>query len=92
VRVADAVRIPVPLTHKLANQHLLASLLRRKAEMFEVPVQFFSISPEQVRRTTPLDGLRAVFTAVRVRVRPAATGPASAAPLPAGRPGEIRAR
>ncbi len=92
VRVADAVRIPVPLTHKLANQHLLASLLRRKAEMFEVPVQFFSISPEQVRRTTPLDGLRAVFTAVQVRVRPAATVPASPAPVPAVRPGEMRAR
>ena len=39
-------------------------LLRRRAEMFEVPVQFFSISPDQVRRTTPIDGLRAVLTAV----------------------------
>ena len=49
---ATRVSIPVPLTHKLANQHLLSALLRRKAEMFEVPVQFFSISPEQVKRTT----------------------------------------
>lgn len=70
VRVADAVRIPVPLTHKLANQHLLSGLLRRRAEMFEVPVQFFSISPEQVRRTTPLDGLRAIMTAVLARLGP----------------------
>jgi 2-phospho-L-lactate transferase/gluconeogenesis factor (CofD/UPF0052 family) len=92
VRVSDAVRIPVPLTHKTANQHLLSALLRREAEMFEVPVQFFSISPEQVRRTTPVDGLRAIFTAVGARLRPP-TGPG---PTPAavahGRRGEVRAR
>lgn len=81
VRVADAVRLPVPLTHKLANQHLLSGLLRRRAEMFEVPVQFFSISPEQVRRTTPLDGLRAILTAVGARLRPADP------PVPAAPPG-----
>jgi 2-phospho-L-lactate transferase/gluconeogenesis factor (CofD/UPF0052 family) len=92
VRVVDAVRVPVPLTHKMANQHLLASLLRRKAEMLEVPVQFFSISPAQVRRTTPLDGLRAVVTAIRARLRPAAGAARNGAALPAARPGEIRAR
>ena len=92
VRVADATRLPVPLTHKLANQHLLSGLLQRKAEMFEVPVQFFSISPEQVRRTTPLDGMRAVLTAVRARVRPAARPHAAAAALPSRRSGAVRAR
>ncbi len=91
VRVADAVRIPVPLTHKLANQHLLSALLRRRAEMFEVPVQFFSISPEQVRRTTPFDGLRAVMTAVRARLGPSAPAAPATGPL-AARPGEARAR
>jgi 2-phospho-L-lactate transferase/gluconeogenesis factor (CofD/UPF0052 family) len=92
VRVVDAVRIPIPLTHKLANQHLLSMLLRRKAEMFEVPVQFFSISPEQVRRTTPLDGLCAIATAVRARLRPAVSAnPAPAAAAPARR-GEVGAR
>jgi 2-phospho-L-lactate transferase/gluconeogenesis factor (CofD/UPF0052 family) len=92
VRVADAVRIPIPLTHKLANQHLLSMLLRREAEMFEVPVQFFSISPEQVRRTTPLDGLRAIATAVRARLRPAVSAdPAPASVAPARR-GEVGAR
>lgn len=92
VRVADAVALPVPMTHKLANQHLLSALLRRRAEMFEVPVQFFSISPAQVRRTTPLDGMRAVVTAVKARLRPAAIpAPASAAIAPP-RGGEARAR
>ena len=53
VRAADALRHPAsPLTHKRANQHLLARLLRRKAEMLEIPVQFFPISPEQVKRTS----------------------------------------
>jgi hypothetical protein len=90
VRVGDAVRVPVPLTHKMANPHLLSALLRREAEMLEVPVQFFSISPEQVRRTTPLDGLRAVMTAVRARLRPAVDAAPPA--IPHTRPGEARAR
>jgi hypothetical protein len=37
--------------------------------MFEVPVQFFSISPDQVRRTSASDGLRAVATVLRARLR-----------------------
>ncbi len=86
VRVADALGIPVPLTHKLANQHLLSALLRRRAEMFEVPVQFFSISPAQVRRTTPLDGLRAIATAVKARLRPVPAPPVAA--VRAARAGE----
>jgi hypothetical protein len=69
VRVSDALRVPSLLTDKLANQHLLSVLLRRKAEMFEVPVQFFAISPQQVRRTSPLDGLRAIGAVLRGRVR-----------------------
>ena len=69
VRVGDALRVPVPLTDKLANQHLLSLLLRRKAEMFEVPVQFFAISPDQVRRTSPWDGLRAIGAVLEGRVR-----------------------
>lgn len=81
VRVSDALKVPVRLTHKQANQHLLPILLGRKAEMFEVPVQFFSISPEQVRRTTPWDGVTAIATIVLARLRRArrADAPASAA-------------
>jgi 2-phospho-L-lactate transferase/gluconeogenesis factor (CofD/UPF0052 family) len=86
VRAADALQVPVPLTHKQTNQYLLPILLGRKAEMFEVPVQFFSISPEQVRRTSPWDGIRAVATVVAARLRrtrrPEAPAPAT---LPAGR-------
>ncbi len=92
VRVGDAVRVPVPLTHKTANPHLLSGLLRREAEMLEVPVQFFSISPEQVRRTTPLDGVRAVMTAVRARLRPAAGADPARPAVPPTRRGEARAR
>jgi 2-phospho-L-lactate transferase/gluconeogenesis factor (CofD/UPF0052 family) len=69
VRASDALRLPGTLTDKLANQWLLSLLLRRRAEMFEVPVQFFSISPAQVRRTSPLDGLRAVGAVLAGRVR-----------------------
>jgi len=61
--------VPSLLTDKLANQHLLSVLLRRKAEMFEVPVQFFAISPQQVRRTSPFDGLRAIAAVLRGRFR-----------------------
>jgi 2-phospho-L-lactate transferase/gluconeogenesis factor (CofD/UPF0052 family) len=92
VRVRDAVGIPVPLTHKMANQHLLSALLRRKAEMFEVPVQFFSISPEQVRRTTPIDGMRAIMTAVMARLRTPATQAPAPAPVGTARRDEVRAR
>lgn len=68
VRTEDVLRVPCPLTDKLVNQHLLSVLLRRKAEMFEVPVQFFSMAPERVKRTTPFDGLRAVATVLRARM------------------------
>jgi 2-phospho-L-lactate transferase/gluconeogenesis factor (CofD/UPF0052 family) len=68
VRADDILRL-ADVTDKLANQHLLSLLLRRKAEMFEVPVQFFSLSPAQVRRTSPLDGLRALAAVVAGRVR-----------------------
>ena len=62
VRVADALTVPVPLSHKQLNFHLLSRLLRRKAEMFEVPVHFYSLSPDRVRRTTVGDGLSALGT------------------------------
>jgi len=60
VRAADAWGLTVPFTHRQANQHLLTGLLRRKAELIELPVRFFSLSPERVRRTTVGEGLRAL--------------------------------
>ena len=71
VRTADAIGLPVGLTHKQANQHLLSSLLGRKAEMFEVPVHFYSLSPAQVRRTTLGDGFAAVSAILWRRLAPA---------------------
>jgi hypothetical protein len=44
-------------------------LLRRRAEMIEIPVQFFAISPERVKRTSVFDGLRAMGVALRERAR-----------------------
>ena len=62
VRAADAFDPGIDLTDKQANHLLLAELLRRKAELLEIPVQFFPISPERVKRTSPLQGLHALAT------------------------------
>jgi 2-phospho-L-lactate transferase/gluconeogenesis factor (CofD/UPF0052 family) len=67
VRAADALDPDVDLAGKDANQVLLARLLRRKAEVLETPVRFVPLSPERVKRTTALDGLRALATLVRHR-------------------------
>jgi hypothetical protein len=69
VHVDDACGITLPLSHRRANQQLLSRLLSRKAEMFEVPVHFYSVSPEQVKRTTIADGLKAIGTILFGRVR-----------------------
>ena len=64
VRAADAFDPAIDLTHKRANHLLLSELLRRQAEILELPVQFFPISPERVKRTSPIEGLRALGTIV----------------------------
>jgi 2-phospho-L-lactate transferase/gluconeogenesis factor (CofD/UPF0052 family) len=69
IRTADVLAAPVTLTHKDVNQYLLSDLLRRKAEMFEVPVHFYSLSPDKVRRTTIRDGVRAVGTILWRRLK-----------------------
>ena len=69
VRAADAVDAGIDLTAKDANQHLLSRLLRRKAEVLELPVQFTPISPEKVKRTSPVDGLKALLTILSLRFR-----------------------
>ena len=69
IRVSDALALPCPVTSKQANQYLLPALLRRQAEMLEIPVQFFAISPQQVRRTTIVDGLRAIGLALAARLK-----------------------
>jgi len=64
VRASDALETGIDVTDKQANHQLLSELLRRKADILEIPVQFFSISPERVKRTSPLDGLQALATIV----------------------------
>jgi 2-phospho-L-lactate transferase/gluconeogenesis factor (CofD/UPF0052 family) len=91
VRASDALALRVPLSHKLANQHLLSALLGRRAEMLEVPVQFFAISPEQVRRTSVMDGVSAICVAVgerlsRRRRSVSARAPSAPAAEPARQP------
>jgi hypothetical protein len=69
VRAGDALALPVPLTHKQANHWLLVRLLSRQADVLEIPVQFLPLSPELVKRTTVADGVRALWTILRERVR-----------------------
>jgi len=70
VRAADALDAGIELTHKRANQYLLSRLLRRRAEVLELPVQFFPIAPERVRRTSPLEGLQSLATIFARRFAP----------------------
>lgn len=62
VRASDALDESIDLTHKRANHLMLTALLGRKAEILEIPVRFVPISPERVRRTSPLEGLQALAT------------------------------
>lgn len=81
VRAADAVAVDVPLTHARVNEHLLARLLRRKADILEIPVQFLPISPDLVKRTSVAEGLQALSALVAGRFAPVSrTGPAADAP------------
>jgi 2-phospho-L-lactate transferase/gluconeogenesis factor (CofD/UPF0052 family) len=84
VRATDALAARIDLTHKRANQHLLASLLRRRAELLELPVQFVPISPEKVKRTSALEGLQSLLTIAALRLRPAPAPDATGAVAPSG--------
>lgn len=75
VRAAELVGLPVPFTHKLLNAYLLPRLLRRRADLLEVPVQFIPMSPERVRRTGVMEGLRSVATVIWQRFAPVARQP-----------------
>ena len=67
VRAADALNAGIDLTDKQANQHLLSRLLRRRADILELPVQFVPLSPEKVKRTSAFEGLQALLTIVGQR-------------------------
>lgn len=68
VRASDVFDPDVDLSRKDANHLLLSTLLRRKAEVLEIPVRFLPLAPERVKRTTPLDGIRALATIVWRRI------------------------
>jgi 2-phospho-L-lactate transferase/gluconeogenesis factor (CofD/UPF0052 family) len=91
IRAADVLDPRVNLAHKNANHVLLSRLLRRKAEVLEIPVRFVPLSPERVKRTSPLDGLQALATLVTQRfigtsARAAAPSLASESAAPVERP------
>jgi 2-phospho-L-lactate transferase/gluconeogenesis factor (CofD/UPF0052 family) len=67
------------------NQIVLSNLLRQRAEIFETPVYYFPISPEKVRRTTVLDGVRSLLTILKGRWRrlPAQSPPPASRATPA---------
>jgi 2-phospho-L-lactate transferase/gluconeogenesis factor (CofD/UPF0052 family) len=69
IRAADVFDPRVDLAHKNANHVLLSRLLRRKAEIIEIPVRFVPLSPERVKRTSAFEGLRALATLVTQRFR-----------------------
>jgi hypothetical protein len=79
IRAEDALDPSVDLAGKNANHLLLSRLLRRKAEILEIPVRFVPLSPERVKRTSPLDGIRALATLLTNRFL-GTTGRSAAAP------------
>jgi len=42
-------------------------MLRRRADILELPVQFVPLSPEKVKRTSAFEGLQALLTIVGQR-------------------------
>lgn len=82
VRAADALDPTLDLTGKNANHVLLSRLLRRKAEVLEMPVRFVPLSPERVKRTSAFEGLRALLTLIGRRFGPQRAD-AAMAPYPA---------
>jgi hypothetical protein len=62
IRAEDATSVPIDLTHKRANEYILSRLLRRRAEILELPVRFTPLSPQRVHRTSIREGLHALMT------------------------------
>ena len=79
IRAADVLDPRVDLAHKNANHLLLSRLLRRKAEILEIPVRFVPLSPDRVKRTSAFEGLSALTTLVTQRF----LGGGDSAPAPA---------
>jgi 2-phospho-L-lactate transferase/gluconeogenesis factor (CofD/UPF0052 family) len=67
IRASDAAAVTIPFSHRLFNQHVLATLMRRWAELLEVPVQFLPLPGERVDRTSIGEGLSSLATIVTRR-------------------------
>ena len=50
------------------NQQILASILKKRGEVLEMPVRFSSQSPKMVKRTTFIDGLTALGVILKKRL------------------------
>ena len=73
IRAVDVFDPRVDLGHKNADHVVLSRLLRRKAEILEIPVRFVPLAPDRVKRTSAVEGMRALATLVthRFTARPA---------------------
>ena len=83
VRARFLTSLPVAPDDKLTNQYLLSALLAEKADILETPVKFLALSPERVRRTTPVEGLRSLALIAWQRIARTRQPPADAASTPA---------
>lgn len=70
VRAGDAFDPSIDLTSSRVNHLLLAKLLRRKADLFEIPVQFIPVSPESVKHISVFEGVRSLAMIAWRRFRP----------------------
>ena len=73
------------LSDPLLNQRLLSRLLAARAEILETPVRFYAMSPAQVRRTTVMDGFRALGSIIWWRLTRARHGEQNLAALETAR-------
>ena len=83
VRASYLSRPGVDLGHKLANQYLLSALLSSRADLLETPVRFFPISPERVKRTSVIEGLRSLMVIAQQRLSRRQTPTPAMLPRPA---------
>lgn len=65
IRTSYLLAEPLDINDPCFNQNLLCLLLENQAEVIETPVQFFPLSPNKVKRTTVVDGLRSLVTVLR---------------------------
>lgn len=76
----------VTLSDPLLNQRLLSRMLARRAEILETPVRFYAMSPAQVRRTSVMDGARALLNIIWWRFTSGSDGQQTVAGLETPRP------